>query len=60
MDFYMANLAHPRVQPWSDPSMFVVNQGPLDYVFVNMLEEHGFIYDEGDVNAAFADEPGGP
>ncbi len=55
MDFYMANLAHPRVQPWSDPSMFVVNQGAPDFLFVNLLEEYGFIYDEGDVNAAFAD-----
>ena len=55
MDFYMTNLAHPRVQPWSDPSMFVVNQGAPDYNFVNLITEHGFIYDEGDVNAAWAD-----
>jgi hypothetical protein len=55
MDFYMTNLAHPRVQPWSDPSMFVVNQGPPDYTFENLREEYGFIYDEGDVNAAWAD-----
>lgn len=55
MDFYMTNLAHPRVQPWSDPSMFAVNQGAPDFEFVNLREEYGFIYDEGDVNAAWAD-----
>ncbi|MBW2453783.1 MAG: VCBS repeat-containing protein [Deltaproteobacteria bacterium] len=55
MDFYMANLAHPRVQPWGDPSMFVINQGAPDFTFLNQREEYGFIYDEGDVNAAFAD-----
>ena len=55
MDFFLANLAHPRVQPWSDPSMFNINQGPPDYEFVNMREEYGFIYDEGDVNATFLD-----
>ncbi len=55
MDMYMCNLAHPRTMPWSDPSMFVVNQGEPDFVFDNMKEEYGFIYDEGDVNATFAD-----
>jgi len=55
MDLFMANLAHPRVQPWCDPSMFVVNQGPPDFTFENLLYDYGFIYDEGDVNAAFAD-----
>jgi hypothetical protein len=54
-DFYMCNLAHPRVQPWSDPSMFVVNQGAPDFTFVNQREAMGFVYDEGDVNAAAAD-----
>jgi len=55
LDFYMANLAHPRVQPWSDPSMFAINQGPPDFDFVNEREGLGLIYDEGDINAAFAD-----
>ncbi|MFH2008668.1 MAG: FG-GAP-like repeat-containing protein [bacterium] len=55
MDFFMANLAHPRVQPWSDPSMFVINSGPPDYTFENRIHDYGFIYDEGDVNATFAD-----
>lgn len=35
--------------------MFNINQGPPDYEFVNMREEYGFIYDEGDVNATFLD-----
>ena len=55
MDFYMTNLAHPRTQPWGDPSMFVVNQGGPDFVGENLREEYGFVYDEGDVNAQFAD-----
>ena len=55
MDNYAANIAHPRYQPSSDISTFNVNQGPPDYAFVNMREEYGFVYDEGDVNAAFAD-----
>ncbi len=54
-DFYMCNLAHPRVMPWSDPSMFLINEGAPDYVFSNEPYDRGFIYDEGDVNAAFAD-----
>jgi hypothetical protein len=54
-DFYMCNLAHPRVQPWSDPSMFLINEGAPDYLFSNLPADYGFIYDEGDVNAAFAD-----
>ncbi len=54
-DFYMCNLAHPRVQPWSDPSMFIVNQGAPNYSFMNEREAMGFVYDEGDVNASFAD-----
>jgi len=55
MDFYMANLSHPRTQPWADPSMFVVNQGAPDWTFVDQREAMGLIYDEGDINAQFAD-----
>ena len=55
MDMYMANLAHPRTQPWGDPSMFLVNDGPPSFTFQNRRAEVGFVYDEGDVNAAFAD-----
>jgi len=55
MDMYITNLAHPRTQPWGDPSMFVINQGAPDYLMVNVRDEWGLVYDEGDVNAAFAD-----
>ena len=55
MDYFISNLAHPREQPFSDPSMFVVNQGPPSYSFLNKTKEYGFIYDEGDVNVAFGD-----
>jgi len=55
MDFFVCNLAHPRVQPWSDPSMFVINSGDPDYLYENLFYDYGFIYDEGDVNAEFGD-----
>jgi hypothetical protein len=55
MDLFIPNLAHPRVRPWSDPSVFAVNQGPPGYTFADKTAASGFIYDEGDVNAAFAD-----
>ena len=55
MDAYVANLAHPREHPWSDPSMFLLNSGAPDYTFENLFAERGFQYDEGDLNATFAD-----
>ncbi len=55
LDLYAASIAHPRYQPWSDPSTMMVNQGSPDYKFANMREELGLHYDEGDVNAAFGD-----
>jgi hypothetical protein len=55
MDLYAANIAHPRYQPTSDPSVFLVNQGPSQFLYINQREELGLHYDEGDVNAAFAD-----
>jgi hypothetical protein len=55
LDLYAASIAHPRYQPWSDPSTMLINQGPPEYRFVNMRAELGLHYDEGDVNAAFAD-----
>ncbi len=55
MDYFITNLSHPREQPWSDPSMFVINQGAPGFTFSNKTKEYGFIYDEGDVNVAFGD-----
>ena len=55
VDAYICNLAHPRTMPWSDPSMFELNTGAPDFIFEDHKAEAGFIYDEGDVNATFAD-----
>lgn len=56
MDLFITNLAHPRVRPWSDPSMFCINQGPgASYAFTDQTVALGTIYDEGDVNASFGD-----
>jgi hypothetical protein len=55
LDLYAANIAHPRYQPASDPSRLLVNQGPPTYGFRGERAQRGLIYDEGDVNAAFAD-----
>ena len=57
LDIYIPNLAHPRVSPWSDRSMFMVNEGGR-YRSVRFQDEtraRGFVYDEGDVMAAFGD-----
>jgi hypothetical protein len=55
LDLFEPNLAHPRTMPNSDPSRFLVNQGAPTFTFVNKAAESGFIYDEGDVNAQWAD-----
>ncbi len=55
MDLYAANIAHPRYQPNSDPSTMLVSSGPPDFTFENLREELGLVYDEGDINAVFAD-----
>ncbi|NUO52035.1 MAG: hypothetical protein HOV80_24555 [Polyangiaceae bacterium] len=55
IDAFVSNLSHPRTQPWADPSQFYFNEGAPDYSFVDRRAELGIVYDEGDVNAAFAD-----
>lgn len=55
LDLWEPNLSHPRTMPYSDDSRLLVNQGPPDYQFVDQAEAMGFIYDEGDVNAAWGD-----
>jgi hypothetical protein len=55
MDVFIGNIAHPRYQPWSDISQLLINQGPPDYTFVDMREALGLVYDEGQLNGAFAD-----
>jgi hypothetical protein len=55
MDLVEPNIAHPRFQPWSDPTLFLVNEGPPDHHFVERRDELGLHWDEGDVNVKFAD-----
>ena len=55
LDLFAANLAHPRYQPQSDRSTLLINQGAPNFNFVEATVELGFEYDEGDVNATFAD-----
>jgi len=54
-DAILCNLSHPRTMPWADPTMFVINQGPPTYNYVNRREEVGIEYNEGDGNAQFGD-----
>jgi len=55
MDLYACNIAHPRYQPESDISRLLVSGGSPGFGFVDRREELGLVYDEGDINAAFAD-----
>jgi hypothetical protein len=55
LDLFLCNLAHPRVQPWSDPSALLVSRGAPEWSFENRTQASGFSYDEGDVGAAFGD-----
>ncbi len=55
IDAFVANLSHPRTQPWADPSQFYFNNGAPSFDFTDRREELGILYDEGDVNAVFAD-----
>ncbi len=55
IDVFVPNISHPRTQPWADPSMLLVNQGAPKFDFKNERRERGIVYDEGDVNATFAD-----
>ena len=54
LDAFLSNLSHPRTQPWADPSQFLFNDGDSTS-YTERREELGIVYDEGDVNAAFAD-----
>ena len=55
LDLFIPNLAHPRVQRWSDRSVLALNQGAPDFGFSDETEGWGIPYDEGDVMAAFGD-----
>jgi hypothetical protein len=58
MDFFLANLSHPRTQPWADPSQLYVNQGGPTFGFVDKRHAMGIVYDEGDINGQFGDIDG--
>jgi enediyne biosynthesis protein E4 len=55
MDLIATNISHPRYQPWSDITQLLRNEGGPDFNFTEVREEMGVHYDEGDVNASFAD-----
>ncbi len=55
LDLYSADIAHPRYWEWSDRSILHVNGGGPGWLFTDHREDVGLVYDEGDVNAAFAD-----
>ncbi len=55
MDFFLANLSHPRTQPWADPSQLYLNQGGPSFDFVDQRHARGIVYDEGDINGQFGD-----
>jgi hypothetical protein len=55
MDFFLANLSHPRTAPWADPSQLYINQGSPSFGFVDKRHALGVVYDEGDINGQFGD-----
>ncbi len=56
LDIYMSEIAHPRYQPWSDPSRLMINAGEqLSYSFINVTRERGIFYDEGEIEPSFVD-----
>ncbi|HDH96531.1 MAG TPA: CRTAC1 family protein, partial [Proteobacteria bacterium] len=55
LDLYLAEIAHPRYQPSSDPSSFNVNSGPPDFEFEDMREDLGIPWDEGEIEVSFVD-----
>ncbi|MGZ5967649.1 MAG: FG-GAP-like repeat-containing protein, partial [Polyangiales bacterium] len=55
MDIFVADISHPRTQPWADPSRLLVNQGAPEFKFVDERRAKGIIYDEGDVNSLWLD-----
>ncbi len=55
LDLFVANIAHPRYQPWSDRSHLSRNGGGPDPVFEDVTEAAGIVYDEGDIDGTFLD-----
>jgi hypothetical protein len=55
MDIYLAEIAHPRYQPWSDISRLLINQGDPDFSYLDERAIRGIRYDEGDLDPHFVD-----
>lgn len=55
LDLFVANIAHPRYQPWSDRSHLSQNSGGPDPVFEDVTDAAGIVYDEGDIDGTFLD-----
>lgn len=57
LDFYLATIAHPRYQPWSDRSRLMLNDAGAfgAPAFVNETTQRGIVWDEGDIEPAFVD-----
>ena len=56
LDVYLSEIAHPRYQPWSDPSRLMLNGGPFTgYVFYDHTRDLGIFYDEGEIEPTFVD-----
>ncbi|NOZ02780.1 MAG: CRTAC1 family protein [Deltaproteobacteria bacterium] len=55
LDLFVANIAHPRYQPWSDRSVLYRNLGGDEPKFDVITGEAGIIYDEGDIDGTFVD-----
>ncbi len=55
LDLFVANIAHPRYQPWSDRSHLSRNGGGPDPVFEDVTDAAGIVYDEGDIDGTFLD-----
>lgn len=55
LDLFVANIAHPRYQPWSDRSHLSKNLGAPNFIFENVTDEAGIVYDEGDIDGTFLD-----
>jgi len=55
LDLFVANIAHPRYQPWSDKSVLYENLGSEDPMFEDITPDAGIAYDEGDIDGTFVD-----
>ncbi len=56
LDAFLAEIAHPRYQPDSDPSRLLRNTGSEnDFAFENLTRDLGIYYDEGEVDAMWVD-----